>query len=186
MTKPPKSRERKQAAAVSPAKGGTRPGPKIFLHFLVLAISCALLAAIVFIALLTIQAEQASGRGSALDNMLKLTVSQTLTLVSLLQGLLALSVTLVLTRAFHYLQWGLSARTSGLPYLDFLALSPMTLEWGLVLLFVSSTSFASARMWSGLRYVPEPCEYTLPSLICDFSVLLFALVWLSGIVLFCK
>ena len=119
--------------------------------FLLFLAACILLGAIIFIALLTFQAEQASQQNSPLGNTLKLTVSQTLTLVSLLQGLLILDVTILLTRALLYLQWGLSARDSGLPYLDFLALSPMTLNGGSLLLIFSSASLGTARVWSSVR-----------------------------------
>ena len=116
-----------------------------------LAISCVLLAAIIFISQLTAQAGQQSANRSALAEIHKLGVSETLTLVSLLQGLLAFSATIVLTQALHYLQWGLSLRAAGMPYLDFLALSPMTLDWGSLLLIVSSVSSPSSRMWSIVR-----------------------------------
>jgi hypothetical protein len=161
---PPHAKEPTRSAPPSRRCSDQRWGPTLLLPFVILTLAFVLLAGIIFTALLTDMAEQASRRGLPLSNMLKLGVSETLTLVSLLQGFLALSGTLVLTRALNYIKWGLSARPSGLPYLDFLALSPMTMEWGSLLLFVGSTSRPSARLWSGVRLVsPRRCAPT-PSL----------------------
>jgi len=141
------------ATAVGPAKQRRSGGPGFFLSLFMFALSCVILAGIIFIALLTIRAEMESKQRSTLSKILKLTVSETLTLVSFAQGLLAVSITVVLIRALHYLQWGLSARKSGISYLEFLALSPTTLDWGSFLLIFGSASHWSARMWSGIRYV---------------------------------
>jgi hypothetical protein len=140
------------SAPVSPAKR-RKGGPGFFFPLFMFVVSCAILATIFFIALLTIRAEMESEQRSNLSKPLKLSVSETLTLVSVAQGLLAVSITLVLIRALHFLQWGLSARESGISYLEFLALSPMTLDWGSIQLIFGSASRMSARMWSIVRYV---------------------------------
>jgi hypothetical protein len=128
----------------------------------------ALLAALVFVVMLTDQAETVSAEKGPLPSHLTLDVSTTITIVRAMQGVLAAVVAMILSQSFSYLQWGfLRSSKGGAPYVRQLALSPTTSVAGTLRLIFHRATGAGPRFWG------------------FFRLLLLLLAGLGGIILFC-
>jgi hypothetical protein len=117
-------------------------------HLALALVASALLAAIVAIVRLTDQAQKISQQKGQLDGILTADVSTTLTLVRTLQGLLTISVTVLLSQCFTYIQWGFARHASGASYIRQLALSPTTTLWGTIRLMAHGSSAFWPRVWA--------------------------------------
>lgn len=100
--------------------------------------------------------------------MLHTNVSSTLTILRLLEGLLSLCASSVLSAALENLQWTLSSTKKGLRVLTFLGLSPTSGFWGALTLSFSRNARFPDRLASAVR------------------ISLLTSIWISGIVLFAK
>ncbi|KAK4445907.1 hypothetical protein QBC34DRAFT_306007 [Podospora aff. communis PSN243] len=127
----------------------------------------ALLAALVFVVMLTDRAEVVSAEKGPLPSYLTLDVSITITIVRAMQGVLAAVVAMILSQSFSYLQWGfLRSSKGGAPYVRQLALSPTTSVAGTIRLIFHRATGGGPRLWG------------------FFRLLLLILTGLGGIVLF--
>jgi len=124
---------------------------QLLTQFCLCVLCSCLLAAILFVASLTGIAQQASNKHEPLHGALELSVSEALTSISILQGLLSAAITITLTRAFMMIQWGLVARPSGVLYLDQLLLSPSTFDLGAIRLVLGDGTTMFARIWGSFR-----------------------------------
>lgn len=120
-------------------------------QFAIASFASALLASIVFVILLTHQAERVSGQKGHLNNILTADVSTTLTVVRVLQGSLTTITTILLYRSFSYIQWGFTNDTHSASYMRHLALSPTTSVWGTMRLITHWSSGLRPRLWALLR-----------------------------------
>jgi len=113
----------------------------------------AILVSIVFIVLLTNQAQTVSEQKGHLSDILAADVGTTLTIVRALQGLLSTIITVSLSQSFSYVQWGFSNDTKGASYIRQLALSPTTSILGTIRLatHASSSLKFGPRFWALLR-----------------------------------
>ena len=116
-----------------------------------LLLSSALFAAIILVVQLTVWAEGQSRQGLPLDARLKADVSITLAIIRVLQGLLAALVTIAVSRALLFLQWGLICRPQGLAYRSLLSLSHSTAHWGMLRILFGSGSEFSTRAFAVMR-----------------------------------
>lgn len=113
----------------------------------------AVLVTIVFIVLLTNQAQTVSGEKGRLSGILAADVGTTLTIVRTLQGLLSTMITISLSRSFSYLQWAFACDTQGGSYTGQLALSTTTSVLGTIRLVTRASSKSGPRFWGLSRWV---------------------------------
>jgi hypothetical protein len=135
--------ERKDKKACQPR------GPTI-LQFLSATLALALLAVVILFVQSANVALDRSKKNLPLNTLAKIDSSTTLAVVRAAQGVLSVCMAFVLNEAFVLLLWMQMNTPKGLSYLSFLALSPSTMQWGIVRLFVSSASNAQDRIlaWS--------------------------------------
>jgi hypothetical protein len=132
----------------------SRTGPvlrDLAVQAFILLLCSGIFIAIIIITLLTNWAERVSKEKRPLDEILRLGVSSTITIVSALQGILAAGASVVLARSFLCIQWSLIARQSGLRYHEHLALSPTTFDLGTLRLITSGGISFPARFWASAR-----------------------------------
>lgn len=103
-----------------------------------------------------------------MTKLLNVDVSNTLTILRLLQGVLSLCTTFVLLRAFEILQWALSGRKDGVRALLLLGLSPTTGVVG-----TTGLIFSRQVQWKD-------------RVVAATRLGLLAAVWASGVVLFAR
>lgn len=139
-----RSIERKDTKASQP-KGPTT------LQFLSATLALALLAVVILFVQSAYVAVYRSNKNMPLNALAKINSSTTLAVVRAAQGVLYVCMTYVLNETFVLLLWLQMNSPKGLSYLSLLALSPSTMQWGTVRLFVSSASSAQDRIWAWLR-----------------------------------
>jgi hypothetical protein len=126
--------------------------PSTALQLALLFTSTACYVVVIFYASVTERAEVASNKGLPLSDWLKVGVGTTLTVVRVLQGVLSAACAIAAARALLFLQWCLIQRPEGLSYRSLLALSPSTLDSGIIRILFSRSSRAWTRLRCLMRY----------------------------------
>ncbi|KAK0611883.1 hypothetical protein B0T14DRAFT_595249 [Immersiella caudata] len=166
MMRPPHEMAMGPAAPPGSRPKGGRGASALARQLMKVLFATALLVAIVFVVMLTDQAEIVSAEKGSLPSYLTLDVSTTITVVRAMQGVLATVVAMILSQSFSYLQWGFLRTQGGAPYVRQLALSPTTSFAGTLRLIAHRATGGGPRLW-GL-----------------FRMLLVLLAGLGGIILF--
>ncbi|KAK8035559.1 hypothetical protein PG993_010554 [Apiospora rasikravindrae] len=136
------------------------------LHFATIFAALALLAFVITYVQATYDAQWSSQQGLQLSRLLKTKASTILAILRTSQGLLSMITTIALDGTFSLLHWKGMMLPRGLPYPKLLSLSPSTSAWGVFGIIRSDVPTLSTKGLATLRLI-------LP-----------ALVWISGLVLF--
>ncbi|KAK3995014.1 hypothetical protein QBC44DRAFT_390303 [Cladorrhinum sp. PSN332] len=138
------------------------------LNLTLLIISSALYGTIIWFAQTTFQALRRSEQDLPLNYWHKVDGSTTIAVLQALQGVLGLTSSAALIGSLNLLQWYLSARSCGLKYVAFLALSPSTDIFGTFRILFHRGITGLERLLVSLR------------------ILLQLLAWLAGLLLLLK
>jgi hypothetical protein len=120
---------------------------QLLLNLLILA----LLVVVVVFVKTTYDAERNSVQKIALDTLMKVNVSTTLSVLRVTQGILSTLSSFSLIESLVALQWSIIESHQGLPYLDLLALSPTSGVAGALSLLRSSIASGSSKSYALLR-----------------------------------
>jgi hypothetical protein len=129
----------------------SQPKVPTIVHFLSATLALVLLAVVVLFVQSANVAVDHSKKNLPLNKLAKIDSSTTLAVVRAAQGVLSVCMAFVLNEAFVLLLWLQMNTPKGLSYLRVLALSPSTMQWGIVRLLISSASNAQDRIWAWSR-----------------------------------
>jgi hypothetical protein len=123
---------------------------------LIVALATALFVAVAWFANATISDTSYTRTRNFIKTALHVDVGDTLTILSVLQGLLAFLMGMMLDSILELIQWSLMGRKQGLDLLSILALSPSTGVSGTLGILLCRTSGLQDRLWAFCKYVHLP------------------------------
>jgi hypothetical protein len=107
----------------------------------------------------TFSEQSTNAAAQAIQNALKIDVTSTLTVLSILSGLLSACTGYVLSKTLEIVLWASASSGAGVNCLTFLGMSPSTGVFGTLGIVLTGRASLSDRAWSALRSVClSPCN----------------------------
>ncbi|KAK8008211.1 hypothetical protein PG991_010762 [Apiospora marii] len=142
--------------------------------------AAGLFAALIVLVNSSFTAQSRSDQKRHLEGIHKLDANAMLSVLRIVQAVLATISTTAINQSFELIQWARTSHPRGISYTSFLAISPTTGPWGMFLLTMTPLARInlSSKLWVILRGAGITKLTAIP------RALLSVMIWLSSVVLF--